>query len=638
MQYVNVIPLNAIPINKPQIYTYAFCADEPVKPGYLVNVPLYRKKTKGIVYEVSPDRPENTADFRLKNLDKILFPAPLATSFQLQLAYWISRYYCVSLGLVMLRMVPSIPVHAKAINGIDNLAIKSARSRNPNPEILALPDSERKKIYYKKIANAIGQNKQVLYLVPELAALEQAADELAHSFPKSSIALFHGSMGKIKYWKNWISALTGESEIILGTKQALLCPVSRPSLIIMEDEHSSSYKQWAMQPRYDGRKTAWKSAEITGSDIVFGSTAPTVSTYYCIPEKNIKKYGPLENRHINIVDMRDEIKGGNLSIFSDSLKHQLQNVLGGNKQAVLFVNRRANSLFVLCRDCGHIISCPSCSTSLVEYGSKSLACQHCGHKKTSPVKCPECGSTRIKGFGTGTEKVGSEIKRIFPDCETAILDQDHIKNKSDLKKIYQKFNTGQIDILVGTQMVLGIRSDFLRLAAAISVDSLLNMPDWLSGEKAMGLLSSLADFPGPTIIQTYNPDNQILTSLKNGEYDKYYDDSILQRKKLSYPPFSELVKLELRSAAEKAGKEEAMQLKKQLENCLPSGFQGDKTDIIGPKQAYVNKIKGEFVWQLILKIKKDRPFLADNEIEERYKWLALIPGKWSVDIEPDNLL
>lgn len=641
MQYLDVIPLNSIPLDKPQIYTYSYPSTNSIIPGCLVDIPLYRKQTKGLISAVYNKKPKELEGKNIRNINSLILPYPIIQIWQLDLIKWLSEYYVCPLGLVASRLIPQLPSRPEST--LLPPLFNRKKSGKPRRQIIQSAATGRFDQYKKAIRETARKGEQIIYLVPEASLLEQTLDMAAELLDKTEITELHGSLTPKTYWRNWQKILTGQNKLILGTRQAIYAPMPFPGLIILDDEHSASYKQWAMQPRYDARTAAYKISELTGADIIFGSAAPSITTKYHLAPKNNKI---TERKHhstaIQITDMRAELRSGNYSIFSHQLNQNLEQILAKNEQALLFVPRRAASRFLLCRDCGHIITCPNCQISLIEYSSQQLICTHCEHREPSPVKCPACGSPRIKGFGTGSQKVAAEANNLFPHSRIVIFDQDHIKTAKELKRAYQELNTGQIDILVGTQMALGLTSPFLSLAAAVTIDPLLGLPDWRAEEKTLGLLSSLNDSvalhnKANIIIQTYNPERHLLLEFQSGDYPGSFKRQLRERQDLAYPPFSELVKLEYRDQDKNRGKQTAFDTKNELLNSLPAVLR-DHTEILGPKPALVPKIKNKYIWQLIIKIKKDRPLLPDFWRLERLSWLAALSQDWFVDVEADDLL
>jgi len=640
MQYPDIAPLNSIPTDKPQIYTYEADAQN-LEIGQLVRIPLYKKQALGVVVRVHSSCPDHLSEAKLKPIIGPEPDFPVIDETRIRLAEWISQYYVAPLGLTFSRALPGIPKQTDAPSFPETGNTGENAGFEPFTRLLHTTADNRKAVYYTEIEKTLKKKRPALILVPESTLLEQTKDELAYTFPDKKLALLHGSQAKKAYWKNWILCLSRQADIILGTRQALMAPVKNLGLMIVEGEHSSSYKQWAMQPRYDARTAARKLAELAGAGLIFGSAAPTTSAYHSYQRMDHAQPPSQDLDPVRIVDMRNELKGGNFSIFSEALQNDIRDLLDRKRQAMLFVNRRASSRFILCRDCGYVIKCPNCDSSLAEYSSRVLLCQHCGYRANSPVQCPHCSSARIKGFGIGTEKVAEELRSLFPAATIDVLDLDHTKRKQDIPKIFQRFNTGQSDILIGTQMALGLRSDFLELTAAINIDSLLHLPDWQADEKALGLLSALAETHSHaqklrTIIQTYSPENDVLAAVKSGDHSSFYDSRIRKRKRFHYPPFAEFVKLEYRHSNQALADQAARELKQQLYDTIPEPLK-QKTEIIGPKQALVSRVKSEFVVQLVVKTKKDG--LPDrSHIQARFDWLARLPAGWTLDVEPDNLL
>ncbi len=627
MKYIDIVPFAKIPLTQQQIFTYLNKHNYKLKVGQIIEAPLQNSNVRGVIVKIKKQAPTN---INYKPINKLLYPYPLFTSKQIKLARLISHYYYSSLGVVFKTMSPPILKRVK-----NNLEITSKRTKNNNKKesfLLLKGDKEwRQKEYFKKIKYCLKNNQQILYLVPELSQTTQIADILSTQFPQTKIVEFHGRLSSGKYLENWISVLSGSAQIILGTRQAVFAPFQNLGLIILDEEHNPSFKQWDMNPRYHARKVTEFLVKIYKSQLILG--AKSLSIYSSYKTKEEKQYSLKIQKNslphkMCIVDMRSEIKNGNFSIFSYKLLNVLENILTQNKQAIIFVNRRAFATFVMCRDCGHIIKCPNCSTALLEYSNGKLACAHCSYKENIPLTCPKCSSVRIKGFGIGTQRVAKEIVNFFPGAQVEIFDQDHLKRKNDIFKIYQKFDTGQIDILVGTQPVLAFQSFNLSLVAAINIDFMLNFPSWQSKERTLCLLSELISKKHETIIQTYNPEHEIFKLLSGDDYNNFYKDEIKERKLLHYPPFSQLIKLTFSYKNLDTGKNKFKQIKDNLvryiqKNKLP-------VELIIPNETTVYRRLGKYLNVIILKLPTKRMF-------SKNKLLDLVPGDWTIDVDPDNL-
>ncbi|OGF19110.1 primosomal protein N' [Candidatus Falkowbacteria bacterium RIFCSPHIGHO2_02_FULL_45_15] len=634
--FANIIPLTKIPIAKPQIYTYELgdLANE-IKIGQVVEVPLYNRSTSGIVASIAKTA---SAGIKYKKVTKIIDPCPIVKERDLELARFISDYYYAPLGIVLKQLTPEllkkkIPKLTAGLAKI-NLSLINQTATLPTtlaakPEVIIGTPAERYQYYRAIIAQTLRQKRQILFLVPELILLPQTENWLKQIFPSQQITLLHSGLSKSDQLINWRQAQTSGARIFLGTRRAVLTSFYNLGLIIVEEEQSLSYKQWDMAPRYDARTAAEKKAALYNCQLIFGASAPTVRAYFKAQKENYKLLAlnagkPSRLQNVNIIDMREELRSGNYSIFSDALQSALAQILTTKKQAIMFVNRRGESTFVMCRDCGHVVRCPRCRSALMEHATKILSCNHCNFKTPSPLICPACRSPRIKGFGTGVEKVERELKKIFPAAKISRLDTSITPSLKNLSQRQQEFVNGKIDILVGTQVALPLSSPNLALVAAINIDSILNFPDWQTDERAWQILHQISrrDDAGQAIIQTYNPDNKILRQLARGEFNSFYETTLRERANLKYPPAAKMIKLICKSDDYDRLQAESLAAVAKLRNAL-TGQQ-----VIGPLKPMPEKIRDFWRREIILKLDLNYNSAILKNI------LCNLSNEWSIDVDP----
>jgi primosomal protein N' len=668
--YAHIIPLTRIPLAKPQIYTYEsgdLASD--IKIGQVVEAPLYNRSVLGIVSGVAQTAPGN---IKYKTLTKIIDPYPIVSERELRLAQFISDYYYSSLGLVLKQLTPELP-RRKMKKLTENLAklnlsvIARERSDRGNPvnssetvssllavtprnDINLIIDSQVKRLkqYQELIAQNLQQKKQILFLVPETILLAQMENWLKQNFPNQPIVLLQSDSSMAAQLLSWRQAQTGGAKIFLGTRRAIFTPFYNLGQIIIDDEQSQSYKQWDMNPRYDARIVAEQKTKIYGCILTLGASAPTVNACFNFKISNEGDIPEcrLQNVHPNIIDMRAQLRGGNYSIFSDHLQNALNRILTAKKQALIFVNRRGESTFVMCRDCGAILRCPRCKTPLMEHTAKILSCVHCSTKMASPAICPSCRSPRIKGFGVGVEKVEMELKKIFPTAKISRLDSGTASPAKNVKARYAEFAAGNIDILIGTQIVLPIIAPNLELAAAINIDSILNFPGWQTDERAWHILLQIAgrDDLKEKIIQTYNPDNKLLQYIVRGQFAEFYRQELEQRKQFGYPPFARLIKLICKSDDYDYLTRESLRVADKLKLELT----GQK--IIGPLKPTPEKIRDFWQREIIIKLAplncdgtaatevKPADYLTGIELNYKNDKLKNIlrdlTNEWNIDVDP----
>jgi len=623
--YINVIPLTKLPISKPQVYTYS--ADDfgdEIKIGQVVEAPLYYRNVAGIVSEFFSQAPR--ADLKYKAINNLITSNAIINIQDLQLAEFTSNYYFASLGIILKNLTPEIPKRKakKVVEALAkmNLSLINSSCSDDNHgggvNLITNTLTKRRVEYFKIIQKTLQEKKQIFFLVPELMLIPQTLDWLEKNFPNEKIILLHGELSKSDQYINWRQAQTGEAKIFLGTRRAVLTSFHNLGHIIVDEEQNLSYKQWDMNPRYDARTVITKKAELYNCKLTFGTVTPSVEKY----SSSLSKEGA-DVRGFQITNMRDELKKGNYSIFSEDLQVEIKQALTDNKQVILFINRRGASSFIMCRDCGHVVRCPKCNIALMEHSSRTLSCNHCNFKTSSPLACPKCQSNRIKGFGVGIEKVEQELKKIFPEIKTMRVDPSNTSRLKTAKEKYQEFIDNKINVLIGTQIALPLTSPNLALIAAINIDSILNFPDWRTDEKSWQMLNQICqrDDVKKSIIQTYNPDNKLLQLLPQNNQSLFYSQELKNRELLKYPPYIKMIKLICKSDDYDFLLKESERVVNELKTI--SGIQA-----IGPIKPINEKIRNFWQRNVIIKL----PLQHNNQ--EIEKTLQGLSNAWSVDVDP----
>ncbi|MGM0410167.1 MAG: primosomal protein N', partial [Bacillota bacterium] len=445
----------------------------------------------------------------------------------------------------------------KAIN-----TIKSYLNKNNKSQTFLLhgvTGSGKTEVYLQLVEKLIKEDKGAIILVPEISLAPVMVRRFYSRFG-DEIAVLHSNLSAGERYDEWRRLKKGKAKIAIGARSAIFAPVRNLSLIIIDEEHENSYKQ-SSYPYYHAREVAVKRANIYKIPLVLGSATPSLKSYY-LASKNYFKYLSLPERinkkkmpEVDIVDMREEMKEGNLSIFSAKLKTNIKKALNNDEQALLFLNRRGYSNFVLCRECGHVIRCQNCDISLTYHEKDDLLkCHYCDFSRKIPKFCPECGSKYIKKFGIGTEKLEEEVKNIFPEAEVDRMDVDTTQSKGSHRKILKKLEEEKTDILLGTQMITkGHDYPNISVVGVITADTILNLPDFRSSERTFQLITQVAGRAGrgkkkgKVIVQTYTPNHYSIKAAQNHDYEDFYKQEIKLRKQLNYPPFSKLVNIIIES-------------------------------------------------------------------------------------------
>ena len=510
--------------------------------------------------------------------------------------------------------------------------------------------SGKTEIYLRLIQRAWEQDRQSILLVPEIALSAQMLEMLTRRL-ELPVALLHSGLKQTERRRIWQDIAEGRIAVVVGARSAVFAPLPRLGLLILDEEHESSYKQ-DQTPRFSAVTAARKRAELARAQLVLGSATPSVESRYRA-EQGVFAYGQLKSHYhpapppeVTVVDMRQELREGNRSIFSRSLLAGLEQTLAEGGQSILFLNRRGYYQHFSCRDCGHVITCPHCDVAMSyhagSYGGQ-LKCHYCGRRLRPPERCPACGSPRIRHFGIGTQRVQDELERLFPQARVARLDSDVMEERDSHARIFRAMSQGDLDMLVGTQMVAkGLDFPRVELAAAVAADTLLNLPDWRAGERTFQLLTQVIgragrrDKRGRAYIQTYAPEARPIQAAAAGDYDSFYRAELLQRQLHGYPPYCHLIQVLVTARDQGCVVAASNRLGELLEHALPP-----QDELCGPADAPLGRIKDQYRRQLILKT--PAPLQAASLVENA--WARLRAEERSareclltIDVDPLGML
>ncbi len=639
MYLVFVIPAAKIPFPAPQILTYFTTHELPL--GSLVLIPLHKKIVIGVVAKTKNLNGQKMAlrraDFELKGVAKILTPFPALDEKQLQLAQWIHRYYWCPLGAVIKMMLPA---------RIATPASFATRSFAGWPSRHA----DASHAGWQSAAGGPVSTRQKLILVPEINLI----GKIAQQYDDNDTILLHSQLTDKQYFENWlkISARgplrqssseasgcapgekTGETKIIVGTRIALFAPFVNLKEIVVENEHNPSYKA-QQTPRFHARETAIALAKLWNAKIIFRSATPSIETRWLSDKKRLNlEVSNLKSQALStVVDLRNELKEGNFSIFSRELQAEIKSTLKKRGQAILFINRRGASGALLCRECGYISKCKNCDAPLIYHlQPPRLICHHCGHSENPPILCPNCHGAKIKFLSAGTQKAETEFKKLFPTATISRIDSDVAKEEKTTKEIIENFNSGKTRVLVGTQMLFGSALKKVPLTAMIIADTLFHLPDFRSNEKTFQIINQLKELTEKKlIVQTYSPQNSAIRAAARGSYEIFYQEEIKDRQLLSYPPFSQLIKLTYKHKNSKQAEQQTKILAEKIKQQLLNLKLSPMVTILGPSPAFIPKIKNQHIWQIVLKSRAD-------DLNERNKILKIIPPGWIIDVDPMTII
>ncbi len=508
--------------------------------------------------------------------------------------------------------------------------------------------SGKTEVYLQALDRAVALGKRAIVLVPEISLTPQTVRRFGERFP-SQVAVMHSGLSMGQHFDMWHEVRAGRYAVVVGPRGALFAPQPDLGLVVMDEEHEWTYKQQEGSPRYHTRLAAEELCRLTGAVLVLGSATPDVESHFRAQEgshqlleltqrlQGTESGGvtPSKLPQVEVVDLREELKAGNRSIFSRSLSASIREALSAEEQVILFLNRRGTASFLQCRDCGRVPTCTSCSVSLTLHQPENrLVCHYCRRARPAPRACSQCGSPRIRLLGLGTERVEEEARRAFPDARTLRWDHDVTRGRDAHERILARFLAHEADILIGTQMVAkGLDMPLVTLVGVISADTALRFPDFRSGERTFQLLEQVAGRAGRgprggrVIIQTYSPEHYAVAAAAQHDYHALYNQEIEFRQRLGYPPFGRLARLVFAHTGEEYAREQAAAMVRYLrgerdQRGLPN------LDILGPGPAFVPRLRGRWRWQVIVRGEDPTELLAE----------VAFPRGWTVDIDPVSLL
>ncbi|MBF2051499.1 MAG: primosomal protein N' [Leptolyngbya sp. IPPAS B-1204] len=518
--------------------------------------------------------------------------------------------------------------------------------------------SGKTEVYLQAIAPLLHQGKSALVLVPEIGLTPQLTDRFRARFG-SRVCVYHSALSVGERYDTWRQMLNATPQVVIGTRSAIFAPLANLGLIILDEEHDDSFKQDQPAPCYHARTVAQWRAQLADCPLLLGSATPSLETWLSVkpslnpPEtKGQTCYLSLPERihaqpppPIEVVDMREELRQGNRSLFSRSLQQVLQNLKSQSQQGILFIHRRGHSTFVSCRSCGYVMECPYCDVSLTyhqprEGGYESLHCHYCGYRQTHPHACPACGSPYLKYFGSGTQRLIQELNRLLPDLRCIRYDSDTTRTKGAHRALLNRFAQGEADLLVGTQMLTkGIDLPQVTLVGVVAADGLLHLADYRASERAFQTLTQVAgragrgEHPGRVVIQTYSPQHPVIEAVARQDYAAFVTTELQHRAALHYPPYGQLLLLRLSGLDAPTVGQAAEQLADFLRQVLAN--QPD-CELLGPTAASVPRVARRYRWQILLKSWSSAPLPLPDLAELRSHCPAGI--SLTVDVDPLHLL
>ena len=510
--------------------------------------------------------------------------------------------------------------------------------------------SGKTEIYLQLIERKLKENKSSIMLVPEISLTPQTVDRFIARFGEEQIAVLHSKLSIGERYDQWNKIKEGKAKIIIGARSAIFAPAVNLGLIIIDEEHDESY-QSEMSPRYDAKEVARYLSKTNNIPLILGSATPDMKSYYKAKNGELELLTLTKRANnsnlplVKVVDLRQELANGNKSMLSDSLKEEIEKNLITKTQTILFLNRRGFSTFIMCRDCGYTVKCKRCNITMTYHkNEEKLKCHYCGYEENVVTICPECHSKNIKYFGAGTQRLEDEVHNLFPEATTIRMDVDTVSKKNSHEEILDKFRNENIDILIGTQMVVkGHHFPNVTLVGVIAADSSLNFGDYRANERTFQTLTQVAgragrgEYEGRVIIQTYNPDNYAIEYSKAQDYDLFYNTEIELRKQLKYPPFCDIIVIDMSAK----NLYELKKVAKDLHTYLKQRVINEKFGLLlySPVPSPIDKIKDRYRWRMLIKCKYDERVnnLLTDALEE-FLQMKTKTTRVNIEINPNNML
>lgn len=513
--------------------------------------------------------------------------------------------------------------------------------------------SGKTEVYLQLIERVLEIGKNAIVLVPEISLTPQMLDRFISRFGKEEIAILHSKLSIGERHDEWERIREKKARIVIGARSAIFAPIENIGIIIIDEEHDSSYKS-ETNPRYNAKEIAKVLAKENKAPLVLGSATPDMTTFYNATNEDefgntkvqlltlTKRANQSSLSKVEIIDLKQELANGNRSMLSMELYNCIEENLKQKRQTILFLNRRGYSTFIMCRNCGYTVKCPHCNISMTYHSyERKLKCHYCGYEENIVTICPECHSDKIRYFGTGTQKLEQEIHKQFPEASTIRMDIDTVTKKNSHEVILNKFRNENIDILIGTQMVVkGHHFPNVTLVGVIAADSSLNIDDYRANERTFQILTQVAgragreNLPGKVIIQTYNPDNFSIICAQKQNYNLFYETEIALRKQLKYPPFCDIILIGLNSYQEAEIKKVSSKIYQYLEQRLNK----EKFKVLKPMPCPIDKIQNRYRWRIIIKgnISKEANEILNACIKEIYQE-NIKDTRIAIDINPNNM-
>ncbi|HIQ89078.1 TPA: primosomal protein N' [Candidatus Galligastranaerophilus faecipullorum] len=642
-----------------------------IKIGQPVSVPFGpKRKIKGYIAGFSNYLEEG---IKAKYIDEILDTEPLFTLEYLKLLEWVANYYFCDLPTVLKTALPQKFFEKNVKNyrkpRKENAALQKNEENKehklspeqqkvyeeikhvnaPNSLLYGITGSGKTEIYFKLIEDTIKEGKNVLFMAPEIALVSQLTMRTIKRFGADKVAIWHSSISEAEKYSVWQKLRQNEIKILFGARSAVFAPIKNLGLIIIDEEHDTSYKQTMPNPRYCAKHVAKELAKLHGAKIISGSATPDVESFW--EAQNTNSLFELKNRYnnaqlpdVSIVDMKSERIDGNLGIFSRTLINRTKETIERGEQVIFLINRRGFSTYTQCMECAQVLECKKCAIPLIYHSqTNSWRCHYCGYEVKHP-KCENCGSEELENFGTGSQRVEEIAKKIFEGMSVARLDSDSLNKKNEHIEILQKFQNGGINILIGTQMIAkGLDNPNVTLVGVINADLSFNLPDYRSSERGFSLLTQVAGrsgrggHKGKVIFQTYNPQNLFLQKAKEQDYISFFEKEKELRQEYDYPPYSKIIRIIISSKEEFKAEHACLEITTHLENYIKKLSLDERIIVLGPTPCVIGKIRGEWRYNILIKNKLEQ---KGHDTVLGFLRKIILPNdiKMITDVDPSDIL
>ena len=638
-----------------QTFTYRQIPGEPARPGMRVTAEFGRRVLTGAVVAARELPPPALSE--VKELAKVIDKEPIFGKPELKLARWVSQLYLCSLGEALGVMLPG----GKQERPFPDAEIEDDRVGRPGVElseeqrgaveaisadpkgwsyVYGITGSGKTEVFLRVAENTLAEGRGVIYLVPEIALTHQLMDAIKERFGQG-VALIHSGLTPSRRLAEWQRLRRGEALVAVGARSAVFAPLANPGLIIVDEEHEGSYKA-GNAPRYHARQVAMKRCTDAGARLLLGSATPSLEAWHHMREGTLTEYrltrrlsgGALPKTEV--VDLKHEEH-----LLSGRLISAVKETVSRGRQVILFMNRRGFSSFFHCRSCGYEMSCRRCSATMTYHKSRGKAvCHYCGYEAPPVQVCPQCGSLDVGYASFGTERVEEEVRQLLPDIRVARVDSDSTRKKGSLQEIFRSFHDGELDLLLGTQMVAkGLNFPGVKLVGIIVADTGLNMPDFRSAERTFAHIVQVAGRAGrfapdgEVIIQSYKPESKSVRLAAAGDIERFYREELSVRRELGYPPYARLLRLLLRGRNAVFVRETAEELARALASVLPPG----ESELLGPAPCALERVNHNYRVHLLV---HGRNLQLIHPPVRRLLRGYKIPGSvyLEIDVDPVSLL